>query len=363
MWMDRPQRRASTAVGEALMESLLGLPWHDQFEVYHLLGLSLGVGDDKRGKQDKRQRELAGRAEALEAMRAAAEHLSLPDGERLAVRDYERARQELGLSVSSAAIIRRWGAWREAVSVMGGAPARTTQRQRARWLEINNSVRGREQHLEGIRGWLQSKPSAITKGAYDDWALSRNGQGASAIPLVTADAVTDALALPWGAVLAVARGKKALAVAQRERRKGLRSDGGSLGLVSVAYIALLHGGSEGFAYKLVRKDGFPIPVAYTTRRSRRAWYRRDVEAHHAGRRVPKRALFEAQARIILADEVRALLGQSPKEFGKALHEAQRGQASGDVDSLPRPDGRVNHAYFWLRADVEAWAARTGIQRA
>ncbi len=342
------------------MESLLSLPWHDQYEVYHLLGLSLGFAEDGQDKQDKRQRELAGRADALEAMRAATEHLSLPDGECLAVRDYERARQELGLSVSSAAIIRRWGAWREAVSVMGGAPARTTQRQRARWLEINNSVRAREQHLEGIGGWLESKPTTITKAAYDDFALSRNRQAASAIPLVTADAVTDALALPWGTVLAVARGGKELGIAQRERLKELGRDGGSLGLVSVAYIALLHGGSEKFAYKLVRKDGFPLPVAYTTMNRRRAWYRRDVEAHHAGRRVPKRALFEAQGRIILAEEVRALLGQSPKEFGKALHEAQRGQASGDADSFPRPDGRVNHAYFWLRADVEAWAARTGI---
>jgi hypothetical protein len=95
---------------------------------------------------------------------------------------------------------------------MGEAPARTTQRQRARWLEINNSVRAREQHLEGVRGWLESKPTTITKAAYDNFALSRNGQGASAIPLVTADAVTDALALPWGTVLAVARGDKALPI-------------------------------------------------------------------------------------------------------------------------------------------------------
>jgi predicted DNA-binding transcriptional regulator AlpA len=353
--MARLERRASTAVGEALVEGLLGLPWHDQYEVYHLLGLSLGFEDDEPDKQDERQKELSERAEALEAMRAAAEHLGVADGERLAVRDYDRARQELGLPVSSAAIIRRWGAWREAVSVMGGAPARTTQRQRARWLEINNSVRGREQHLEGIKMWIESKPTAITKAAYDDWALSRNGQGASAVPFVTADAVTNALALPWGTTLGVVRGEKALGVAQRERLGELRRDGGSLGLVSVAYIALLHGGSERFAYKLTGKDGFPLPVAYTTKRSRRAWYRRDVDAHHAGRRVPKRALFEAQARIMLAEEVGALLGQSPKELREAFYEARRGEAG--ADSLPKPDGRVNHAYFWLRADVEEWAAR------
>jgi predicted DNA-binding transcriptional regulator AlpA len=355
---------AAGSVGESLIESLLGLPWHDQYEIHRLLGLSLGFENDEQDTRDKRQRELAGRAEALEAMRVAAEHLSLPDGERLAARDYDQARRELGLSVSSAAIIRRWGAWREAVSVMGGAPARTTQRQHVRWLAINNSVRARAQHLEGIRAWLESEPATITKAAYDDYALSPDRQNTgkqdtSTIPLVTADAVTDALALPWGTTLAVARGKQTLGTAQRERLKKMRREGGSLGLVSIAYVALLNGGSEKAAYKLVRGESFPVPVAYTTMSKRRAWYRRDVEAHHAGRRVPKRELFEAQERIILSEEVRALLGQSARDFRQTVERSQRANQEEmlDRDLLPRPDGRANHALYWLRADVEAWDER------
>jgi len=348
-------------VGASLVESLLGLPWHDQCEVYHLLGSSLGFEEDEPDKQDERRKELSERAEALEAMRGAAERLGLPDGKRLAVRDYERARRELGLGISSAAIIRRWGSWREAVSVMGGEPARTTQRQRARWLEINNSARAREQHLAGVREWLEGKPATISKRAYDDFALSPDRQGTGALPLVTADAVTDALVLPWRTTLAVARGEKALGAAQRERKTELRREGGSLGLVSVAYIALLHGGSEKAAYKLVRAEGFPVPAAYTTMNGRRAWYRHDVEAHHAGRRVPKRRLFEAQGKIILSEEVRALLGPPASEFERMVARSQlasRCEAQ-DGNLLPRPDGRVNHAFYWLRADIEAWNDRRG----
>jgi hypothetical protein len=350
--------RVTSAERGTTIERLLDLPWRDRREIYQLLGASLGLPHDDDG-EGERQRELAGRAEALDAMRAAAEHLSLPDGSRLAVRDYDRAQQKLGLGLSSAAVIRRWGAWREAVDVMQGMRAKTTARQRAHWRAVNSSVRTHEQHLAGVRAWLEGEPSAVTKRAYDDWALDCNEQYPESVPLVTADAMANALALPWRTLLGVVRGERTLAEAQRERLLRLRADGGSLGLVGVAYVALLHKTSERLAHKLVRKGGFPVPVAYTTMNKRQAWYRRDVEAHRAGRRVPLRKLFEAQEKVILSEEVRAMLGQSEMDFRRTVtrsQEASREEVPRE-SLLPRPDGRVNHALYWLRADIEAWDER------
>lgn len=380
---------------EPIIGQLLGLPWRAQSEVYHALGDSLGLQEDKPG----RRRELTQRAEALDAMRATIEHLGLTPGQQLETREYERARKELGLNISAAAIIRRWGAWREAISVLAGERARTTERQRAHWRAINNSARTHEQHLAGIKRWLDSEPEHNTKSAYDNWALDDENHPEQAPP-VTADAITDALALPWKTVLAVVKGKQALPAAQQARLRTLRQEGGPLKLVGVVYIALLYKQSERAAHKLVLDEGFPVPVAYTTMNKRRVWYQRDIDAHYAGKRVPKRKLFEAQDKIILSEELRAQLGLPVSEYQRIVQQAQRGylpqnrrranlgrkqdqmrgeykdgdrrgqkrgennktrKRSEDYEDaenlLPKPAGRVNHAHYWLRADIQTWLER------
>lgn len=138
-----------------VIERALALPERDMHEVHRVLGEYLGA-EGQRESDTNRQRRL--RAEALAALRAAAEHLKLPEGRAPTIAEYSRAAAELGLTLSSQQVVRRWRMWREAQRALVGEHTQRTPNSpsSAPRPPHRRSCRG---PVAGLREWLKTTPS------------------------------------------------------------------------------------------------------------------------------------------------------------------------------------------------------------
>jgi hypothetical protein len=83
--------------------------------------------------------------------------MGLPDGEVPGVKEYERVRKELGLELSSATIIRRWGVWREVGKAARGEQVSLTVRQRALFRSARKQeYRGEREFVSGCLAALRA---------------------------------------------------------------------------------------------------------------------------------------------------------------------------------------------------------------
>src|SRR5271166_6252337 len=119
--------RARKRAREEILLRFKDLSWQDQYKTYNVIqGYFIHSGPGSEALKELRER-----AECVKAVMKVAEHLELPEGKTPGVEEYEQARKELGLDISSATIIRRWAVWREVCKAARGEKVSLTARQRA----------------------------------------------------------------------------------------------------------------------------------------------------------------------------------------------------------------------------------------
>jgi predicted DNA-binding transcriptional regulator AlpA len=316
------------------------LPWHDQYKVYEVIqGYFFHFGPSADALDELRRR-----AECVKAVQRVAKHLGLPDGGMPGVREYERARKELGMGLSSSAIERRWHAWPEVCKAARGERVRMTTRQREQFRALHgHRPKGRE-WLAGMREWLEGSPPSLRAADYDAWAGMRNEEEPELPPARKAASIRLALGLTWREAIRVAWRDIPLSEAQARQMKALRRRSG--GFVSVRGVALIRGFTISMAGKHARTDP-TFPAHAFTLHGVRVWRWDDVEAHHEGKPFPKRERGEMQGEVFDSDDIMRLCGLTPTQLYPAIRRRH--------PHVPQPAGRVSQYPYWLRADVEAWS--------
>ena len=330
-----------------MLRRIFDLPWRDMYEVWSVTGSYLDPF--ATGGESKEQKLLRERAAALNDVATVARELRLPAGKWPTIEEYQREAKRLGLAYSSQRIVRRWERWEDVGRTMTDAKPSETPAQRALRRAKSGRRRNHEEQLAGLRDWLGTKPASRTDLDYNWWADSENDRrGPGEQPYVTAQAVCIGLALSWRRVLAVAEHHSELADAQSQHLEELTGASGPLALIGAKGVALVLGVSVNRAAVLAGHADFPPPAAHLGRV--RAWYRSDVEAHHAGKPFKRRKGGELDDKLMTSPEVQEMLGLSTNN---SLHSRIHTASWHDV---PQPEGRVSGALYWLRTDVETWMA-------
>lgn len=332
--------RARQRAREDVLLRFMELSWQDQFKTYKVMQgyfIHSGAGSEA-------WREVQERGGCVEAMQRVARHLGLPEGEAPGVEAYQRGRKELGLALSSSAIIRRWGSWSEASKAARGEKVAMTARQRAHFRAAIGRRRHGEEWLAGVREWLATNPPSLCRCDYNGWVVERNEERPDAPPVCSAESVYSALGLTWPQAMKVARGRLSLAEAQAKELQRLKEENGEF--VSSCAVALILGITIHRTKFVVNDPAFPPHVFML--RGRRIWHLRDIEAHHKGKPYPRREPGELEAQVMDSPAVGRLCGLSKSDMN---HAVTRGRAI-----IPPANGRVGGLHFWFRAEVEAWAA-------
>lgn len=316
------------------------LSWQDQYRVYEVIqGYFFHFGPSADALD-----ELRNRAKCVTAVQRVAKHLGLPEGEMPGVKQYETARKELGMELSSSTIERRWQAWPEVCKAARGERVRMTTRQREQFRALHgHRPKGRE-WLAGMREWLASAPPSLRAADYNAWVEMHNEEKPEEPPARKASSIRLALGLTWRETIRVARRDLPLAEAQARRLKALKRSSG--GFVCARGVALIRGLTISMATKHARSDPTFPAYAFTLHKVR-VWRWDDVEAHHQGRPFPKRKRGEMQGEVFDSDDIMRLCDLSPMQLYPAIRRRR--------PHVPQPAGRVANYPYWLRADVEAWS--------
>jgi predicted DNA-binding transcriptional regulator AlpA len=298
--------------------------------------------------QDEVEQEIDKRAEALEALEAVAADLrargEFREGKSPTVEEFDAGAERLGLEIRSGFVVRAFLRWRIAKTVLEGGQAREKpSRRRARSAAVGRT-RTHEDYLRAVRIWLDSGPERSAPADYDAFVKEENRQrGDDERPLPSLSAVTTGLRIGWVRVLAVARGGTTLENALEDRRAELLdglSDDSLVGAEVVAVMTGIYG--QNIAHH-VRKGTFPVPAAKVGRNM--AWMLGDVKASKAGRRVPERKRFFFQDEVVDLRELASKVGIKVDYVRTLLnHEAWH--------RVPRPDGKVGGAWYWLRSNLD-----------
>jgi predicted DNA-binding transcriptional regulator AlpA len=335
---------ASRTPREEVLRRCFELPWRDFYEVWRVIGSYLEPAGARETKVSKQLRE---RAEALDCLRRAAEHHNLRTGEGEAptIEQYEEARAALGLPLTRRQVELRWEGWHFAkLALIGERPVETAA-QRSIRRAASGRRRNYEEYLTGVRDWLKTKPPSRTRKDYDAWVKPRN-EVSQERPVVLAVAIEGSLILNWARVLQVAEFEMDLDEAQQLRLDELTAASGPLRLIGTVGIALIYKTGRFHVGNLARRPGFPPPVARLG--SAQVWYRKDIEAHRAGRKVRRRP-GELQERLVDSAEYARRTGMTQATIHGMVHNR--------MPTLLRPAGSVAGRTFWLRDDFEAWLAQ------
>jgi predicted DNA-binding transcriptional regulator AlpA len=332
----------------ALLERFIALTGEEQLLAYAALTEYLQAGETRLVVDP----ELQERADALRLMRAAAEHLGLPDAGQLLVRQFDAAPEEVREDWKSGRVIRAWGTWRLARQALTGGRATQTARQRALRSAYGVTKLRADDYLAGVRAWLATDPPKVTSDAYYDWARERNRNlPEGAMPYPAPLAIRHGLSLVWSATVEVARGDISLDEAKRHEFRHTRSvSTGEHDLVRKADIALIAGKHPSVARQMTYNPDFPTPVIVIGKR--RYWLREDIDAYLAEQKVPERTENEFGHLYVNTREAAAIIGVRMEGFHH-------------LRNLPDPVFRGHADRLWRRSDIEAFKKereRFGVRR-
>src|SRR5579862_4361233 len=150
---------------EAVLQRFADLSSRAQLQAFSLMRdyLDGGVAEVQL------DRDIAHRKEALEALRAVAVDLGLPEGLAPTTTQFREAAKRLGLGWSVSKVGRAWGKWRFACEAYAGHHLRRTARQQGVLDAHTGKRRVYEDYITGVRLWPETNPRAETIAAYEGW--------------------------------------------------------------------------------------------------------------------------------------------------------------------------------------------------
>lgn len=333
--------RDQAALREAL-ERIYGLTYRQQLRLHFILRDYLGGDVEGESEVDQELRE---RAEVLEALRVAADHLKLPAGTAPNGPQFTKAVKALGMADWNVSRVQRaYGRWSFAAAAYEDRWHPDSSAQRSLRRQTSGRRRWFEDYIVGVREWLTKvEPAMRRQGDYDDYVKKANPRRMAdgRKPLVKADTVRIVLALPWKDILAVAQGQAdADDLAARREKERIR-EAGPLQLVGANAVALRLGWPVSLVTDRTYQGHLPRPVAYVSGKA--AWFLDDIEAYEAGREWPKRRKGAWQRNVMDTEQVAERLGIAPDSVRAGLHVKR--------PTIPPPAGKVASAHYWLREDV------------
>lgn len=341
--------RADDPVANARREALrrvYDLPYEDQAEVHRLLGSFITAGEPEENPID---RQVADRLASLEALKAAAKWLGLPEDTAPTVKQYEQARAALDLEFSSGQIVRRWERWRTAGHALTGRGfvAVTAAQRRLRGVGAGRQ-REYEDYITAVREWRDCRPDPPrSRRSYNEWSRSMTAERerVGERPLPDAAHITSQFALSWPYVEKVATRELDLYEARRLYLEGLHANAGPMNLLPLHGVAITLGISGPAAHQMKSQAEFPLWVAHVG--DGHCWYREDIEAFRDGEDIPERKQGEAHRFIYTVRDLAELRGITPR---KATQHASKRR----WNLIPEPAGRPGHYVYWMRRDVQRW---------
>jgi len=333
---------------QTVLRRVLDLPARDQLELAQALTEYLGVAG--LWKEDERARQMRLRAEAMDAVRAAAEYLQLPAGQAPKVKEFQRADRETKLPMRYDAVLAAFeGQWRLVARYFRGETIPATAAQRAMLRKYMGRRDGvREAPLTGVRLFLtQDPPPAATRlEDYDGWAREFNEHRPPEYMRVNEHAahICIQFGVGWDDVLAAARGHKDLEQAREASLELALANAGPL--IANALVCAMLGVSTDSRPGL--QAAFPQPVFYFTN-GHPLWCRSDIDAYLAGRRD-----FTHEAGVLQEQYLDTRqLGENV--LGVTSTGAIRQRVNHQRwETVPEPLGKAGDQHYWSRADVEAW---------
>lgn len=330
---------------QTLLRRVVDLPAADQLKVFHALTDYLG-GD--LWEETARAREIRRRHEALEAMRAAAQHLNLPDGQAPTIPEYKSAAKQTAVPLSFGAVYEAFeNRWDLAASHFRGERIPETAAQRSRRKGWTGRSGEREAPLAGVRLFLKQDPRPEpTRVNYETWAKEFNEKPPPGYKHVieTGSHISGLLQVGWEDVIDIAEGKRELAEVQVQALSSALADAGPL--IGHHLASWLLGRSVNGRHR--HKRGYPAPVAQLGKSSC-LWLRTDIEAWKAGRRdfthEPGVLQHEYLGREELAERLQITLVTLRQRVQAELWKR-----------TPQPAGRAGKSLYWSRAEVERWFA-------
>lgn len=332
------------------------LPLADQLRLYTALKDFLA---DEPAVELEADQQVDARAAALEAMRAAAEHLRLTrsadgiDPRAVSVAAFDAAWDELGSEWRSARVIKAFGRWNTAKAALigGRVPQTPSQKAIARSSSMYRAQRTVD-HFDAVALWLRSNPPAETTTAYMDFRAAFNDRlGEDGKPLPSYATIMTWTGLSWRAIKQVARKELTLEQAMAERAAqptAGNSEWGELigGMQAAAILGVAYPTFEYHA----RKREFPPHVARVG--GRRVWRRADIELYARGKRAPAgyatKKEGELQAEILSRADLMLRLSMSGPALARQIRVRR-------WDQVPQPEGRIENRFWWWRASkVGAW---------
>lgn len=334
-----------------LLVRVLALPEREQLEIHEALSASLG---GRLGRESERDRQTRLRGEALAAMRAAAEHLDLPETQAPTIPEYKQAAKETSLPLPFNAVYRAFEEnWDIATRFYLGKEVPATAAQRsARRAILGRNRTDKEAPLSGVRLFLAQDPPPVstTRADYDDWARERNEVLAPGELRVIerADSIRTVLRTGWERCLAVARNEMALEEAQAMTLAENLSEAGPLVGQHLAswYLGLSPHGRH------AKRPGYPQPVVCLGK-TNWLWLLTDIEAFKRGKRDFAHERGALQDAYINAHDLAAILHLGTTML-KARLDKEESAKTKTWERLPKPTGRAGKGLYWDRAYAQRW---------
>jgi len=346
----RVPRTSNELSVQAVFQRALALPQAGKLELYKLLGEWLqeaGAAPSKTDLRVQRQHEV------LEAMAAVAHTLALPEGKAPTTTQFNATCRTLGLRWNVSSAGRAFNGWRNATDAFAGRHLPETSRQIRMRRYLSGARRSPRAHLQSVRDWLATSPTAETIEDYERWRTQHNDALAG---------TDDALAADWISlrrVLPGLRGEGIIEAAKlnitdteafcRERaQERLAAEENPAELVSIGDTAALLGLTESTVRRLSTTDAsFPNIVISIGRSA--LLYLPDVRAYGAQASPPSLAAGALERKLVGANELATEFGLQKSNLW--------GFINGHQDwRIPMPDGRTSGIYYWLREKVETWKA-------
>jgi hypothetical protein len=348
---DRTHQQKKHVEREVLLVRVLALPEREQLEIHEALSASLG---GRLGRETERARQARLRREALAAMRAAAEHLDLPETQAPTIPEYKRAASEASLPLTFNAVYRAFEeSWEIATRFYLGEEVPATAAQRsARRAILGRNRTDKEAPLSGVRLFLAQDPPPVstTRADYYEWARERNETLAPGELRVIelGDSIRTVLRTGWERCLAVARDEMTLEEAQALTLSEQLSEAGPLVGHHLAswYLGLSPHGRH------AKRPGYPQPVVCLGT-TNWLWLLTDIEAFKRGKRDFAHEQGALQDTYIDAHDLAALLHLGTTRL-KGRLEREDGATTKTWERLPKPTGRAGKGLFWDRAYAQRW---------
>jgi len=348
---DRTYQHKKHFEHEALLVRVLALPAREQLQIHEALSASLG---GRLGRESERARQTRLRHEAVGAIRAAAEHLGLPEGQAPTIPEYKQAAKETSLPLPFGAVYRAFEEdWGIATRFYLGQEVPPTAAARAVMRAAHGrSTTKREAPLTGVRLFVSQDPppASTTRHDYDAWARERNEDLAPGELRVIerGDSIRVVLRTGWERCLAVARDEMTLEEAQAMTLSENLSEAGPLVGQHLAswYLGLSPNARH------AKRPGYPQPVVCLGT-TNWLWLLTDIEAFKRGKRDFAHDRGALQDTYIDAHDLAALLHLGTTKLKERLNREDSATTK-TWERLPKPTGRAGKGLYWDRAYAQRW---------